>query len=471
MQTSSRYKLVLTALVATVAMLIIALSIGLYQSGPRVRFISFNDDFSQTQLSRNTTLTVQFDRPIEDADYTQQIRFEPEVDFSAQTQTQSITVTLKENLKSGIEYSITVEPTIRDKSGRRMASSYKEIFRVDKPTFVYLDRNYGVFNDANLDAEDHIKLSTLEGEPKVLFSSPEISMFGANKDYLTVATRSGNRLEKIYTLDMDSRKIREEQLIYTGRINDLAVSPRGKMALFTVTPYYDENSGMGLDASSDGLNSRLIALNMETGQMQFITDEKGDFVVAYSIQFDSDGFAAVIQADDLSYYAVSPFNDYSPILLGKYNISYGFSDDSETILFRDNRGFAEYDVVNSESTQLNVADQDIIESAQLMNGRAYAAKIINNRSGVISLIESWSRTLGAGEGQYEWIMEDTGRIFREFTVSYDGSYIAVQTDPSNCIFDQINANPQCEETTTEIYPSGIDQPAVTLSGFDLVWLP
>lgn len=120
---------------------VIGLSVALYNQGPRVRFVRGVDTVQSQALTANSSLSIVFDRPIEQRDYSSIVSISPAADFTLQTNTQSMILTLESNLKSGTNYTISLSPEIYDSAGKKMKNTYKYSFDTAQSTYVYLERN------------------------------------------------------------------------------------------------------------------------------------------------------------------------------------------------------------------------------------------------------------------------------------------------------------------------------------------
>ena len=305
---SSRYYRMIGFSCLVMIVAIVALAYALYNQGPRVRLVRFESD-SKTALTKNSTITISFDRPLLENDYSQAIRITPDIPFSVRVSGQSIFVMLQENLKHQTKYKLAIDPVIVDKSGKRMRSSYVHTLESAyyTPRYAYLERNYGAGAESqygSIDAEDHIKIGTLGEDAEVIFSRPEIRSFVANSEYVTVVARE-ETMDSLYTISMQTGEVREERLVSSGYIDNLALSPYGRLALFTVRPDYKLVSQEFYKAYAN----IVYALDVETGLVTSLTDASGDSLRAVGIVMDEGGQVALVQDSTQTFYAVSPFND------------------------------------------------------------------------------------------------------------------------------------------------------------------
>ena len=460
MRTSQYYRF-LKFTVIIITLLIAVISIVLVNSGPRVRFVE-SDDIGEMSLTQNSSMIVRFDRPIQDKDYTNQISFSPEVRFTAKTNPQSIVITLNQNLGSQTKYELTIGPEVYDSSGNKMKEIYKKELITGTPKFAYLERNYS--SDGQESEDDNVVFGSPDGEKEVVFTHPEITMFAANDKYLIVACNS-DVYDELFVVDLDNNETRKIDITLGGDINNLVISPRGKVALFTLTP----DSSRVSQEYFDQYSNRVESLNLETGEMTSLLDENDNFVRAISIEFDSLGQAALIQNGNQEFFAVSPFNDYDPILIGTHTSSFGFSSDSSEIIFRNGSLLVLYDVPSGDLTtldfEIDAFIQNIDSSDQILMAKtSYTAAEITS---TVSVFDSWENT----ESQDVWKSVGTTSTLVDMSASYDQNWLGIQESNIGCSYDTLSPNIQCDDTTTQIYDVRNNETIEEFKGFNLVWIP
>lgn len=224
------YQNLLRATILGLLIFVAALSLILYNRGPRVRLVSFDADPAESALFKNTSLTISFDRPIEQRDYIGQINFTPQLDFTIGISNQSITVFFEENFRHDVDYTLEVGPEIYDQTGQSMSSIFKDQISISTPAYAYLQRSHEPMH-----GPDQIMLARVGQEPEVIFSQFNISQFAMNGEYLLVAIR-GERADVLNVMKLDSKETSEVRTNVGGVIDNLALSPRGKTALYTISP-------------------------------------------------------------------------------------------------------------------------------------------------------------------------------------------------------------------------------------------
>jgi|GEM_PF-2271628 len=455
---------------SSMIIVIIGLSVSLYGQGPRVRFIQNINDVSDSALTTGSNLQIVFDRPIEQRDYSDLIYIKPEIAFTAKTNTQNITLILQGDLQSDIDYTVSVTPEIYDKSGKKMKNKYQHTFSTTKPSYVYLERNY---DDSNSDpsslnnsteADDHIKLATLGLEPEVVFSHSQIRLFAANDSYIVVAVKEGEN-DQLYTINLDTKDIRREQLKHEGRISNLVLAPRSKTALFTTRPDYGSSSPEYYEEYAN----RMESLDLDDGTLLSLTDVKDIPLKAYSINTDTDGQIALIQDIGQTYYAVSPFNDFDPILIGSYSGTFGFFGGGTEIIFRDGDDLVRYDIASANAASIELDDGYVLDIEPINNTVNFSSTIYQPGLSYsqVGRIDEWG-----GDPVALWQSEaDSNSSLREFTLSYDNALLALQFDPDKCQYDGLGASSHCEEVFQQIFDHEERKVLREFRGSNLVWLP
>ena len=444
---------------------IIAISILLYNSGPRVRFIRFSQDPSITTLNQGTSLSVTFDRPIQQRDYSDQIWFSPHVDFTAQTATQSITVTFAENLAKDTDYTFHLSQLIVDTGGKQLSGEYAYEFRSASLSYMYIERNYSSNTEADTEdqADDHIILVQANQPPVTVFSHPNIKLLDANSEYATVVTmRDG--VDNIHILRLDTLEV--ERVMLADTFDELTMSPRSKVALFTSTPAHT----YGEPDRRQKIGDRVVSINLENSDIQALSDQDGDGIQATSIHVDAYGKTALVKDRSGTYYAVSPYDDFDPVVIGKYTDSYGFSEDVSEIIFRDGTEFVRYDIATGDIISVNIEVPGDIRFIAERNSDIFVGSS-SIEAGVarnfVNRLDDWKK-----EPAIVWAgAAFTDFILRDMSVSYDGTVLALQLDPIACSYDRLYPNAQCQDTQTVLFDTTTNEMIASSTGFNLVWLP
>ncbi|HIA91716.1 TPA: hypothetical protein EYO12_01190 [Candidatus Saccharibacteria bacterium] len=451
------------------SLLIIAvLATLLFVKGPRVRFVQFETDPAAHSLLLGSTITVHFDRPLQDNDYLDQITFSPDLEFTATTSGQKINITLQQNPQAATTYSLKIGDQIFDTTDRTMKSVETYEFTTSQPRYMYLERNYGFdFSDDTdnfTDKPDVIKLAQPGLETQNVFEAEQISMFDANSDYAVVAM-VGEEFDNLVTINLQTGEKRVEDTRFSGRVDNLAIGPRSNHALFTVTPDSDRVSSAYYAATAH----TLFSIDLEDGTVTPLSQQDGRAIQAYSVHMGMFGQVALVQTIEQSFYAVSVYGEYDPVVIGSYANSFGFSDKDSAILFNTpTNELVVYDVASSdlEPIQSNFSGyfSDIVSglNARYVSSSTYADGISRY---FIDRIED------DGAVNLLWSNQSQEKLLRGFSVSYDESILALHVNPGGCQFDKVLPNPECQLAKTQLYD--IDQSKIIdeFTGFDLVWLP
>jgi hypothetical protein len=456
---TSTFARFVAVVLAGMLVFILGLSYVLFNNGPRVRIVGFDAQPDETSLTAGTRLTIRFDRPLTEGDYTDQIRFTPEVAFSAQTNSQTILVTLEENFQHDTEYTLEVGTEIFDQTNKKMKHLYSETFATSPPRYAYIDRS---------DSEDDtVWLGRLGEQPERVFSHPQVVSMVANNSYVVVSVREESE-DVLHVIDLATDEVREVQTtLLDGRISNLTISEQGDVALYTVTPDFNLVSREYYDRFAN----RLETLHLDLARGRTLTDSDGEYIRAYSVHIDRNGQAGLIQDASQTYFAVSPYDDYDPVQIGTRTASFGFSNDASEIIFRDNETFSIFDIASGENNEIEVPTPGFVQQIRSTSGSEYISSssyFAGDSSAAIQRLAEW----GDADPATVWTSEDIDdAVLRDFSVSYDESLIALQLNPSRCTFDALAPNAQCDGVFTVLYDVDTQAELETIEGFDLVWLP
>lgn len=459
------FKIIISTTVIILVLAIISLSTLLYVHGPRVRLVTFERDPANTSLQENSNINITFDRPIKDEDYTSKISFFPEIAFSSQTSSQSITLTLKENFKHNTQYTLKIDNEVYDQTGRKMNEDYIKNFVTGEPNYVYIERNYYDLNTQDT-ANDHVKIAQLGDVPRIIFSHPEIIMFSANSEYVVVAAKEDD-FDQLYTINLKDNSVRKEQMKDSSRIATLSLSKFGETALFSTVP---DIRYVGTDNFQENAY-RLERLNVEKGEIEIVKDDEGFNVKAYTIDLDKYGQVALVQDELQNFFAVSPFGDFDPILLGQRTDTFGFSSETNQILFRENDRIFLYDIASGESDELDLGTSDFIIDIYKNSSEIYFSYNNFSPAEILSFVEKKNVDNNLSSIILWDNRQKTDKSLTDFSISYDGVLLALNQIPKNCVFDNVGANNQCKDSETTIYDSVKKEEVTKFRGIDLQWLP
>lgn len=467
MQTN-RYNRILKVVVIALIAVAVILSVLLYAHGPRIRLITYDKDPKTTAYNQDTMITINFDRPLAQSDYTSQISFTPELSFTTRTVSQNIVITLKESMLHETDYTLKVGAEIYDQSGKRMRGEYQEKISTGVPKYAYLVRN-GTQNEngsweSPYGESDHIVISELGGRSESVFSHADIVSFASNHDYIVAVTREDIR-DQIYTINLTTKEVRKERLMSNDEIRDITLSPRGLIALFSTIPDYDSVSRELYQKYANLTYS----LNIETGEITKLTKSNGEAIKSTSISMDSTGQAALIKDEANTFYAVSPFNDSDPVRLGIYNDTLGFSSSGEEIIFKSLVGLSSYKIATGESKPITYNVPGYLQN-YTSNGRSTFISSLSYEYGESSS-DIYKINSGLNDKKKVWSSDSAGEIMRDFSVSYDNSLLSIHMNPLSCNYDQLNPNSQCAQAHTLIYDIESGMVLEDMPGFDLTWLP
>ena len=442
----------------------------LYSQGPRVRYVDFQGSINQKSLHNNASIRIVFDRPLEQLDYNNAITLSPEANFSVQTNIQNITLTFDENLLHGTEYTLNIDGVITDKQGKSMASDYAESFTTSLPRYAYLERDYSVeyvstFTEIN--ADDTVKIATLDGDSKDVFSHPEIRSFTANNDYVVAVTKT-EISDELYTVNLDTGETRRETLPFEGSVKNLTLAANGRTLLYSIQPIFEETSIGAYEENSN----RVESINLETGQSISLQYENGDYIKGVNIYTDNNGLAVIIQDPGQKFYAVSPFNDFNPVLIGSYTSSFGFNSDTTKIIFSDRNEFLFYDILTSEKSPLEF---DVSSYAFSQAISAKGNDIFYSTTEYIGELTNSSVEYAASpddEPEIAWSSTSASNPdLRRFNQSYDSKLLALQFNPQNCRFQSLSPFSDCVDSYQQIIDIESGDIAAEFIGTNFIWLP
>lgn len=459
---SGSFNRIIIIFVLTLSSVIVVLSYVLFQSGPRVRFIDFEVDLSNAALKVDTTMNIVFDRPLRDVDYTEQIYFEPQVNFTAKTSGQIITVLFEENLQQDIEYNLVINDEIYDTKDKKMQSQTIKTFKTAPYRYAYIQRNYSIDIDTLVDEDDYVVIESLGGNTDVVFSYPQIRSFEANNAYSLVAGVSENT-DVLFIVDNQSKEVKEIDIPFEGRTQNIAVSTNSNTGAFVLRPDYNQNDVAYYESNAN----RTYTVNLETGSVTEIVDQAGNPIKSYDIALANNGQYLLVQDDRQIYYVVSPFNDYPPSPIGSYTLYRSLGTTANSVIFRNASGFTSVNIASGTNTEIALPADEFVQDVLLLN-RDIALYSTSYDGGI------WEAQLFMFDGTAKeniWNLTSSDTLVRSLSASYDGELLSITSNRTPCDQDAIGNNSVCKDIQTEIYDRATQEIVASFYGFDLVWLP
>lgn len=470
MQTK-QYQAYITKIVLFLLVIIVLLSLFLYFRGPHVRLVSFSQDITKTSYTKGVTLTLGFDRPIKQQDYGEFVSVSPATTYSLQTGNQAITLTFQESLLSDTEYTIGLKNGVYDQSGKRMDQDFTYKFKSGPSSLIYLDRDSLL---AEEEGHDVIFKRTLgDDESKEIYSHQVIRGFAANNEYIAVAVaeeQSDN--DRLVVVNLKTKAVTEPQLYNQGRILQLEIPVLGNNVLFTTAPDLNSESAETYEQTANLLSS----YNIDTGSLSLLTDDTDNVIRATNVSVSKDGQIALIRDDNYDYYAVSPFNDYDPVLLGSNNEDFGFAKSDTEVIFRNNNAISTYDLSSSEVADRNIDGDAIIQQIDYNSNKLlilktkYEFKNAQVTADSISTIYSFSDW--TNNEKIVWQEEkENNEIVRRINPSYDSSIVAIEMAQEGCTYENIGINSECKESKIKLVGTDNKNSIGEFAGIYPTWLP
>ncbi len=452
--------------IAALAVISLFGALALYLQGPRIRAVRFELDPSTNSRLVDSKITIEFNRQIRQADYTEQVIIEPAVAFTTTTQNNSITVILSDNLSQNTEYTLSILPEVYDLSDRAMSATHIHQFKTSPARYAYIERNYGredsdtVF--ATRDKDDHVYIASIDGKTETVFRHPMIAEIASNSRYLLVSTDTGERFNDLQYINLETREALNIPTDIQARISDLSVHPSAPIGVYTVTPDFQSVD----EQTYQSFANRVRATNFETGESWYLTDQSGEYLRAFELDYTGSSQAILLQDPAQDFFLVSAFNDFDPVPLGSFTETFGFNDRGTSILFRSFEDIVRFDIASGETTLVNYSDPSAIVSTADRNSATFAH------------IQSSAFTRGSntllnldGEGGNElWNDRLIDGRLGNYSLSYDALYAGLLIRPDSCTLDQVTPNTQCRESYTEILEIMTGE-TTRVNGFNVIWLP
>lgn len=446
-------------LMSVLAVLAGVLVYAIYTEGPRVRLVRFSRNPQVVQYTYGSAIEVVFDRNIEEAEYEPYVDIKPKVNASVRANQKSLFIKLEQSLEQNQQYEVVIKPGIRDTLGVTMKSAHVHTFSVRPAQYAFLKRNYEQVDDRLVylrKVDDELKLATIGSDKiEVLFKGSTIRTYAINRTHAVVVVK--NELgDSLHAIDLKTKKatvlLSEDQ----WEIPSVSLSVDGVRALFTV-----------YDTSGDGKTPPVLySADVKTGEVKQVASSDGGVIYnIWALRQSTNNQVALVSDDDGDFSAISPFGDFPPIVIGRYDTMYGFDDSTASILLEKKDQLLQYSVETGKVKQVKKPVENAgIRSAAMRGGVVYMTTILYKNGYSYPKIfaiypDGKSKQLWAGDTEV-----------RDVAVSYGASLFAVEHQPADCERDAIGSWSACKEMVTAIYNykgETINQ----VEGFMVKWIP
>ncbi|MEM6997799.1 MAG: Ig-like domain-containing protein [Patescibacteria group bacterium] len=466
---SSRYRKGLTAVTLAGLFVFAWLAVAILSSGPRVRFLSFTNDPNSTSSMKGELATFVFDRPIQSSDYSDLVRITPDINHSVRTDRQSVSIVFNQNLRPDTEYTVELSPGVESESGKRLSEAYAETFITPRASYAYVTRNYPAnyfsAEKASDNALDSLTVGGINGPERVIFEHPTIIDFDANSTHAVVSVQEAET-DLLYVVDIASSESKPVHLGLDVRISYIRVPAEGNRALYRIVPNPETTS----DEIFKQHVNRVESLDLESLEAAPLRDASGDYLRTFVLDVDDTGSIALVQDNELDFYAVSPYSDFEPVLLGNRNSMLHFSGDGRGILFRDTDDIVRYDlsVFEDQPLQIETSGGFILAAEETDSGLYYALQSAEN-----GVVTDTVYLQDDGDTRKVWSTDDRsdGARFNSFSLSIGSSLVVIETRPLDCLYDNVSTNSSCPGTRSIVLDIERGQTVHEVEGIGFTWLP
>jgi len=440
-----------------------------YTSGPRVRLVTASSPLDRQLLTANDSLTLHFDRPIKKRDYRKFLSFDPPVKFSAVTGSQEVTVSFSDNLESATDYTLRLKPAVESTDSRKMKTDFYHQFTTASPVLAYLKRDAGKQQQGQKPGDDIIYQTDLDGNKTILFTAPVIRNFAANGSHLYAVTDEG-AYDQLVHIDRRTKQRSLVPLLLDGypvfkdglRVKSLQLAPRSDVLVLTFGIDYSSSRDRGKTYYDDTLHT----YDPATKTMRAVKATDKRLQKAYDLHVSRDG-QLVLFGDQDQFYSI--VNIYSENLrsevIGSFDLSGGFNRNAAKVLLFD----------EGAGTVLN--GQDNQRQAVPFDQPTYNALFQSDSDDLWVYRQQYAVTHGVSEVLSYRMKDSTERqvwygrgTIQYLAPSFDDQYLALELQPDNCRYDEIDFNGQCSATQTVIIDTSSGDEVLKFSGYNNQWL-
>jgi len=431
-----RYQRTTVATIAVLAVAAAGLGFAAVIRGPKLDSASINLTASITREAQK--LVLHADQPLDQVT-ADQVSISPAAPFEVTASGNDVTLTFSGMLDYATDYTARVDGAVGSSTGLSGALEYS--FETPDVMVHTLLRQGGAAARAAGQPQDEILRSGVAGGPgarsDVVFEAPHILQYAVTDAALAAVTADDDGVTSL-EVSTDGATPYTVHTPSGGRIQSLQSSPTARLFGFTVNG--------GIDASDPAGREYQDALFIfdplsTSGRAEEVTGFSGEPLRVVDWSFVPGTSSLVAQGTDQQLYLIDPLSGGDPTPLGRHAEMRGFLPGGVQLIVADGEGTSTIDLSTGAVAPLP-------QSTPTVDPSYYPKKIVTLGGGTTirqydaldyskadPVVDSVILAVDAGGTRDLYRPATEGARIRDFCVSPNGQYIAVETIPPGALND------------------------------------
>lgn len=459
-----RFRRLFAVTIAVLVLLVTGLAAVNFNQGPRLATAEINLDASVVRGNPRLLLTA--NQPLA-AVAAGQVTVSPETQISTSVTDRALTVEFSGSLHYNTTYTVTVTDVASTTQNATATLDYE--FTTPDIDIYALQRDSRV-DDAGAKRPDTVRRTTLQGrgDGDIVFSAPRIQQYVALENHLAAVTLAEDDTPTLEVVSFSGGENVQVPVPSAGVIENLAASPSKYLIAYTFT------SAPAAEGRRYDRTPFVYDLTEHSGLPAEVTEVDGLPMTVMDLGFVPERTSLVVQNAGQALFLIDMLGDAVLTPLGEHDEMRGFVPGTRTLVVADADEGSTIDLADGAVTSLHLAPSLLDESAfpgklVLLNERGRYARLFLEETGDSNQLASRITVTDAGDSSIAFMPASDSSSVRDFCVSPNGQYLAVETIPAAGLGDDYLTLPAFSGMTTFLVDLDRGTSSRSVSGFLPNW--
>jgi len=459
-----RFRRLFSATVAVLILLVAGLAVANFKQGPRLASAEINLEAAVARGNPRLLLTA--NQPLAEVK-AGQVTVSPATEVSTSVTDRALTVEFAGILRYNTVYTVTVTDVASTTQSATSTLDYE--FTTPDIDIYALQRDSRV-GDAGAKRPDTVRRTTLQGrgDGDIVFSAPRIQQYVALENHLAAVTLAEDDTATLEVVSFAGGENVQVPVPSAGVIENLAASPSKHLIAYTFT------SAPAAEGRRYDRTPFVYDLTEYSGLPAEVTGVDGLPMTVMDLGFVPDSTSLVVQNAGQTLFLIDMLGDALLTPLGEHDEMRGFVPGTRALVVADPDQGSTIDLADGAVTTLDLASSLLDGSAYpgklvLLNEKGRYARLFLQETGDINQLASLIAVTDAGDSSVAFMPASDSSRVRDFCVSPNGQYLAVETIPAAGLGDNYPTLPAFSGMTTSLVDLDRGTSSRSVSGFLPDW--
>ncbi|MBC7441112.1 MAG: hypothetical protein H7311_01050 [Ramlibacter sp.] len=460
-----RFRRLFSVTIAVLFLLVAGLAVANFGQGPRLASAEINLDASIVRGNPRLLLTA--NQPLTEV-VAGQVTVSPATEVSTSVTDRALTVQFAGILRYNTVYTVRVTDVA---STTQDATSTLEYEFTTPDIDIYALQRDSRVDDAGAKRPDTVRRTTLQGrgDGDIVFSAPRIQQYVALEDHLAAVTLAEDDTATLEVVSFAGGDNVQVPVPGAGVIENLAASPSKNLIAYTFTSAPAEAAGRLYDRTPF-----VYDLTEYSGLPVEVTGVDGLPMTVKDLGFVPDSTSLVVQNAGQTLFLIDMLGDAALTPLGEHDEMRGFVPGTRALVVADPDRGSTIDLADGAVTTLDLAPSLLDESAYpgklvLLSEQGRYARLFLQETGDSNQLVSLIALTDAADSSVAFTPASDSSRVRDFCVSPNGQYLAVETIPEAGLGDTYPTMPAFSGMTTTLVDLDRGTSSRSVSGFLPDW--